>query len=526
MELFDLLDSPSANAHDVAAMFKRFKDIEVTIDTVREENGVTDFIKVLVPGKNGKSSGGTSPTLGILGTLGGLGARPEVTGFVSDGDGALAALSAGLKIAGMHHRGDVLEGDVIITTHICPDAPTEVHYPVTFMDSPVCDATINKYTVCKEMDAILTVDTTKGNMVINNNGFAISATVKEGYILKVSTDLLEIMKRVTGKNPVVFPLSVQDITPFGNGLSHLNCILQPSVNTDAPVVGVAITTETVIAGCATGASHFSDVESAARFCVEAAKDYGTGKCSFFDEKEYGLLKSLYGDAKRIQTFGTVSGEKIGVLRIAHSGIAGVREEIESFLGPGFEVIEKGALDQYSYDDIVEGFAPIPGGNVLTSGLRTGETVLMDEHKVFLEMQKTLKEFEEENIKTVIVFCTGFFSGFEFSGMLIEPGKVVKSFLAGLNIRNIGIIVPEEDQIAETMANYDGFNPCVVAASPYKGMEGIMEAAEKLRLMDKVPLIILDCMGFDKNMRAKVMEKSKKPVILPRMMAAKLLNNMF
>ncbi|MGO0916215.1 DUF1177 family protein, partial [Clostridioides difficile] len=42
-----------------------------------------------IPGKNGKLKGGDAPTLGILGRLGGIGARPEVIGFVSDGDGAL-----------------------------------------------------------------------------------------------------------------------------------------------------------------------------------------------------------------------------------------------------------------------------------------------------------------------------------------------------------------------------------------------------------------------------------------------------
>ncbi|MEE2046078.1 DUF1177 family protein [Nocardiopsis tropica] len=40
-----------------------------------------------IPGTDGASSGGSAPTLGILGRLGGLGARPEQIGFVSDGDG-------------------------------------------------------------------------------------------------------------------------------------------------------------------------------------------------------------------------------------------------------------------------------------------------------------------------------------------------------------------------------------------------------------------------------------------------------
>lgn len=86
----------------------------------------------------------------------------------------------------MQAKGDILDGDVIVSTHICPDAPTEPHEPVDFMGSPVDILTMNQYEVSSEMDAILSIDTTKGNNVINHKGIAISPTVKEGYILKIS----------------------------------------------------------------------------------------------------------------------------------------------------------------------------------------------------------------------------------------------------------------------------------------------------------------------------------------------------
>ena len=157
--------------------------------------------------------------------------------------------------------------------------------------------------VDERMDAILSIDTTKGNRVINLNGIAISNTIKEGYILEVSNDLMDIMTRVTGKLPAIFPCAQQDITPYGNDLHHLNSILQPAVATNAPVVGVAITTEQAVAGCATGASHPLDVEVAARFAVEVAKDYGAGKVSFYNEKEFAHLIDLYGTMNQFQTFG-------------------------------------------------------------------------------------------------------------------------------------------------------------------------------------------------------------------------------
>ena len=127
--------------------------------------------------------------------------------------------------------------------------------------------------------------------------------MKEGYILRVSEDLLDVMQTTTGKLPYVFPLTTQDITPYGNRLFHLNSILQPTTATDAPVVGVAITTEAPVAGCATGATHCSDIEEAARFVLETAKAYGRGLCQFYDAEEFAALKARYGEMKQLQTLG-------------------------------------------------------------------------------------------------------------------------------------------------------------------------------------------------------------------------------
>jgi len=172
----------------------------------------------------------------------------------------LATVSCALKLAEMRRKGDRLKGDVILATHICPNAPTQPHEPVAFMGSPVGMETMNRYEVDPAMDAILSVDTTKGNRIINFRGFAITPTVKEGFILKVSDDLLDILQWSTGRLPRVVPISTQDITPYGNGVFHINSILQPAVATSAPVVGIAITAETAVPGCGTGASRETDIE--------------------------------------------------------------------------------------------------------------------------------------------------------------------------------------------------------------------------------------------------------------------------
>lgn len=304
IETFDVLDSSTVTGKDVENYLRGIKaDADIEVYELKGPKGSTDMVKVRIPGTRGKTNGGDAPTIGLLGRLGGIGARPEMIGFVSDGDGALAAIAAAAKLLDMQNKGDYLEGDVFISTQICPHAPTAPHKPVPFMGSPAEMSQVNREEVSPELDAILSVDTTKGNRVINTRGFAISPTVKEGYILRTSEDLLEQMQITTGRLPYVFPLATQDITPYGNNVHHLNSVLQPCTATDAPVVGVAITTEVMVPGCATGASHFADVEEAARFMLEVAKYFGKGDLKFYDEEEYELLKKLYGPMNHLQTLG-------------------------------------------------------------------------------------------------------------------------------------------------------------------------------------------------------------------------------
>jgi len=303
IEIIDLLDDSNVSGENVKTFLSGRGLDNIIVEEVKGEKGKTDFIKIQVEGKNGKSSGGDAPTLGIIGRLGGIGARPEMIGYVSDGDGAAAALACALKLGDMKKKGDILDGDVIITTHICPNAPTQHHEPVPFMGSPVDMQVMNKMEVDPSMDAIISIDTTKGNRILNHKGIAITPTIKDGYILKVSDSLLSILEIVTGRPPQVLTITTQDITPYGNGLYHLNSLVQPCTATSSPVVGVAITTETMVPGCATGASHEVDVELAARFAIEVAKNFGKKKCTFYDEKEWQLITSLYGSMEHLKTFG-------------------------------------------------------------------------------------------------------------------------------------------------------------------------------------------------------------------------------
>jgi len=299
LEVVDLLEDPAASGGKVKALLEKEGVKEVELRRVSGEKGGTDFLKIRIPGRSGKSRGGEAPTLGVIGRLGGVGARPELIGMVSDADGAVVALAAALKLAELTRRGDMVDGDVLITTHICPSAPTMPHKPVPMMSSPVDIFELLKLEVDDEMDAILSVDATKANLVINHTGFSITPVVKEGWILKVSEDLIDIYVRVTGEPARIVPITLQDVLPFSTKVYHINSMMQPWIYTKAPVVGVATTTTLPVPGSATGATNVMALEQATRFVVEVAKEFTAGRMRFYDEGEWNTIMRIHGEIGEI-----------------------------------------------------------------------------------------------------------------------------------------------------------------------------------------------------------------------------------
>ena len=299
-EIYECLDRPGKVGREIAELFPH-DWCDLRVEDVADKKGRTEFIQVTIRGRQGKSAGGQAKTLGVIGRLGGVGARPHIKGLVSDGDGALVALSVALKLARMNALGDVLEGDVIVATHVRTDGPVLPMKPVDFMDTPVELDTILNLEVATDMDAILSIDTSRGNRLLNSNGFAITPTVKEGWILKVSYDLLRVMEHTTGSLPAAFPITMQDIVPYVGDVFHINSLMQPAVVTRAPVVGIALTAAGSVPGCASGVSNPFRTEEVGRYVVECAQQFGRGKVAFYDREEFARLCAMYGDMRRLQS---------------------------------------------------------------------------------------------------------------------------------------------------------------------------------------------------------------------------------
>ena len=283
MDMSDILDCSKASGKQIKEYLHSIKsDADIDVYELNGPKGKTDMVKLRLPGINGKTRGGKAATIGLLGRPGGLCASPERLGFMSNGDGAIIALAIAAKLLKMQNKGEFMEGDVFISTQVCHDGLKRPYNTVPFMGSTVNMAQFNQNDLSFELDAILSVDTVRSDRVINNHNFAIPHAINDFCMLKVSNSLLDIMQMVTGRSQQVFSLSTQDITPYGNDLYHINCKLQPCTASDT--------------------AHYADIEAAARFMLEVAKEFGRGECHCNKEEKNKVLM-LSGSMKHFQTMG-------------------------------------------------------------------------------------------------------------------------------------------------------------------------------------------------------------------------------
>ncbi|HBF82378.1 MAG TPA: DUF1177 domain-containing protein, partial [Streptomyces sp.] len=79
LDIVELLDDPQACGKTVVGYLDSVAGAEgssAEVTTVTGERGSTDFVLVRIPGRAGRTRGGSARTLGVVGRLGGVGARP------------------------------------------------------------------------------------------------------------------------------------------------------------------------------------------------------------------------------------------------------------------------------------------------------------------------------------------------------------------------------------------------------------------------------------------------------------------
>lgn len=213
-------------------------------------------------------------------------------------------------------------------------------------------------------------------------------------------------------------------------------------------------------------------------------------------------------------------KKIGVLTIGQSPRTDVVPELQEYWGEQVKIVEAGALDGLSLQEI-DKLAPREGDSVLVSRLKDGSWVKLAEEKLIPLLREKIDFLNEQKVNLILLLCTGTFPPFVSESLLIQPHRIIRSTVAGLlpEGKKLGLIVPDQEQVGRLVQDWSealGSKNSVVAVagSPYESLEGVGQGAEQLKGYQP-ELVLLDCMGYNKEMKQIVGDMVGKPVILAR-----------
>lgn len=216
--------------------------------------------------------------------------------------------------------------------------------------------------------------------------------------------------------------------------------------------------------------------------------------------------------------------KIGAITVGQSPRDDLVPEMLPVLGPSIKLIQKGGLDGLTREEI-ETFVPKEGDHVLVSRLRDGSSVTFGESYILPRLQDCIRQLETEGVSLILFLCTGEFpENFQSSVPLVFPNRILTACVPALTPHcRLGVLTPSKDQIPQMKRKWASLVESVevIPASPYDGLQTVLEAAKKLPAGD-LDLIVLDCIGYTVEMKQKVRELTKTPVILPRTLLAHIL----
>ncbi|MGB9867575.1 MAG: AroM family protein [Bacillota bacterium] len=214
---------------------------------------------------------------------------------------------------------------------------------------------------------------------------------------------------------------------------------------------------------------------------------------------------------------------LGTVTIGQSPRVDLIPEIRKILGEDVTIVEAGALDGMTLDEVRQIF-PGPGDQVLVTRMADGTAVKIAEKHILERMQAQIDRLVEQGAEVVALVCTGKFPEFRCSRLLVKPQKVLyHSTAAVASGLRLGVLVPDQDQIAGAQERWRGAAQCVKAeaASPYGEPGAVQEAASRLKAWG-ADIVVMDCIGYTLAMKESVKGVTGKPVILARSILARVL----
>jgi len=218
--------------------------------------------------------------------------------------------------------------------------------------------------------------------------------------------------------------------------------------------------------------------------------------------------------------------RIGLVTIGQSPRDDVTPDLEKIWGNSVELVQKGALDGLTLKEIQQ-MAPEKGDYTLVTRLRDGTQVVIGKRHILGKIQEKINELNQQSVDVILLLCTGEFPEMESRTLIIKPQEVLHKTVAAIaGKKRVGILTPLAEQMEQTRKKWLASRVEVETAygSPYAQEKEYLNGVKQLSKKD-VSLIVMDCMGYTGEMKHEARRITDKPIILPRTLIARVINEL-
>jgi protein AroM len=220
-------------------------------------------------------------------------------------------------------------------------------------------------------------------------------------------------------------------------------------------------------------------------------------------------------------------KKIGIVTIGQSPRPDVVKEMAPFFGENVSVLERGALDGLTLEQVKE-LSPEEGMLPLATRMTDGTEVIIAKEKILPQIERLIQELNENKVSIILLLCVGAFPLFKSACLVVYPQYIVDRCVESLinETHHLGIVVPvpeQEDWVRESYSHITS-RITVTDASPYGDLSRISQASKILKEAD-CDLIVMYCMGFTRELTKEVRAQTGKPVILSSSIVARTIGEL-
>jgi protein AroM len=216
--------------------------------------------------------------------------------------------------------------------------------------------------------------------------------------------------------------------------------------------------------------------------------------------------------------------KLGLITVGQSPRSDVVPDMLEILGRDLEIIETGALDGVTRDQM-RALEPEGDDEIIVTRLADSSSVFVGKSKMIPRIEAKIAALEAQGTALNVLLCTGEFPKLKARRPFLEPQQLLLGLLRAMVFPGrLGVLTPSERHVPQTTARWRacGFDAHVAPLSPYEENDpaAVRRAAESLRA-GNAGLVVMDCIGFRRKTRDEVAHLVGAPALVANLLVARV-----